>query len=111
MSNKCYAVLLVLDGMVCGILLVSLASSPAAAKLTAEERNTTMNVSTTARPIVVPPVAFPGGSVPPVVAAGNIRVYPVGMGGKNNEEAYAYIVKDGQLWYCKDNLVREVKFR
>jgi len=101
MSKKGYAVVLVVAGMVCGILLVSLASSPAAAKLPTEERNTTMNVSTTARP----------GAMPPVVAAPNIRVYPVGMGGKNDEEAYAYIVKDGQLWYCKDNLVREVKFR
>ncbi len=96
MSNKGYAVLLVLAGMVGGILLVNLASSPAA-----EGRNTTMNVSTTAAP----------GAESPIAPAPNIRVYPVGTGGKNDENAYAYIVKDGRLWYCKETLVREVKFR
>lgn len=100
MSNKGYAVLLVLAGMVCGILLVSLASSPAAAKLPAEGRNTTMNVSTTARPVAMPVVARP-----------NILVYPVGMGGKDDENASAYIVKDGDLWYCEDTMARKVNFR
>jgi hypothetical protein len=99
MSKKGYAVVLVLAGMVCGILLVSLASSPAAAKLPAEGRNTTMNVST-----IAPPV-----SVPPEVEPSNIRVYPVGVGGKSN--AYAYIVKDGQLWYCDGAMARKVSFR
>ena len=40
MSNKFYAVLLVLAGMVCGMLLFSLASSPASGKLTDESRAT-----------------------------------------------------------------------
>ncbi len=101
MSNKCYAVLLVLAGMVCGILLVSLASSPASAKLPSEGRNTTL---------AVPTVAFPG-AAPPVVAAPNIRVYPVGTGGKDDEKTYAYIVKDGQLWHCEDTMARKVSFR
>ena len=101
MSNKSYAVLLVLAGMVCGILVVSLASSPASAKLPAEGQNTTMNASTTAPPV----------SVRPLVAPPEIRVYPVGMGGKNDEEAYAYIVKDGQLWFCEDTMARKVNFR
>ncbi len=101
MSNKCYAVVLVVAGMVCGILLVSLASSPAAAKLPAEGRNTTMNVPTTARTR----------AMPPVVARPNIRVYPVGTGGKDDESSYAYIVKDGKLWYCEDSMAREVMFR
>ena len=101
MSNKCYAVLLVVAGMVCGILLVSLSSSPAAAQLLAEGQNTTMNVSTTARP----------GAMPPVVARPNIRVYPVGTGGKDDETAYAYIVKDGQLWFCESTMARKVNFR
>jgi hypothetical protein len=101
MSNKSYAVLLVLAGMVCGILVVSLASSPAAAKLPTEGRNSTMNVSESARPR----------AMPPVVAGQNIRVYTVGMGGKNDEEAYAYIVKDGQLWFCEDTMARKVSFR
>ena len=101
MSNKGYAVLLVVAGMVCGILLVSLASSPAAAKLPAEGRNTTMNVSTTARP----------GAMPPVVAAPSIRVYPVGMGGKNDEDAHAYIVIDGKIWHCKDTIARRVSLQ
>ena len=101
MSNKGYAVLLVLAGMVGGILVVSLASSPAAAKLPAEGQNATMNVSTTARP----------GAESPFVAPSNIRVYPVGMGGKNDEEAYAYVIKDGQLWLCEDTLARKVNFR
>ena len=101
MSNKCYAVLLVAAGMVCGILLVSLASSPAAAKLPAEGRETTR---------AVPTVAFPG-AAQPVVAAPNIRVYPVGMGGKDDETASAYIVKDSQLWYCEDTMARKVIFR
>ncbi|MHC4086346.1 MAG: hypothetical protein ACYSWZ_08465 [Planctomycetota bacterium] len=101
MSNKCYAVLLVLAGMVCGILLVSLASSPAAAKLPAEGRETTRAVSTTVRPV----------SVPPVVALPNIRVYPVGMGGKDDQNASAYIVIDGKIWYCKDTMASKVNFR
>jgi hypothetical protein len=101
MSNKCYAVLLLLAGMVCGILLVSLASSPAAAKLPTEGQETTRAVPTIARPV----------SVRPVVAAPNIRVYPVGMGGKDDETASAYIVKDGQLWYCEDSMARKVNFR
>ena len=101
MSNKCYAVVLVVAGMVCGILLVSLASSPAAAKLTTVGRETTRAVPTIAR----------SGAVPPVVAAPNIRVYPVGMGGKDDETASAYIVKDGQLWYCEDTMARKVNFR
>jgi hypothetical protein len=101
MSNKGYAVLLVLAGMVCGILLVSLASSPAAAKLPAEGRETTRAVPTIARP----------GAVQPVVARPNIRVYPVGMGGKDDETANAYIVKDGQLWFCEDSMARKVTFR
>ncbi|MGB2807002.1 MAG: hypothetical protein WBC22_04650 [Sedimentisphaerales bacterium] len=101
MSNKSYAVLLVLAGMVCGILLVSLASSPAAAKLPAEGRNTTMNVSTTARP----------GAMPPVVAAPNIRVYPVGMGGKDDKTASAYIVIGDKIWYCEDTIGRRVSLQ
>ncbi len=100
MSNKGYAVLLVLAGMVCGILLVSLTSSPAAAKLPDEGRNATMNVSA-ARPR----------SVPPLVAHPNILVYPVGTGGKDDEKSYAYIVKDGRLFYCEDTVTREVNFR
>ena len=90
MSNKCYAVLLVLAGMVCGILLVSLASSPASAKLPTEGR-------VNAKP--VPVIAFPGGAVPPVVARTNIRVYPAGV--VERGIAYAYVVKDGKLWYCE----------
>ena len=102
MSNKGYAVLLVLAGMVCGILLVSLASSPAAAKLPDEGRNATMNASEPARPK----------SVPPVVAAPKIRVYPVGMersGSQHNP--HAYVVKDGKLWNCEGTTARQVTFR
>jgi hypothetical protein len=87
--------------MVCGILLVSLASSPASAKLPSEGRNTTL---------AVPTVAFPG-AVPPVAAAPDIGVYPVGTGGKDDEKTYAYIVKDGQLWHCEDTMARKVNFR
>lgn len=105
MSNKCYAVVLVLAGMVCGILLVSLASSPASASLPTEGRNTTMNVSTTSRPRAVPPVAFPG-AASPFAAAPNIHVYPVGI--IERGIAYAYIVKDGKLWYCEGEKVRAV---
>jgi hypothetical protein len=99
MSNKNYAVLLVLAGMVCGILLVSLASSPAAARLPDDGRNATMNVSATAPPV----------SVPPMVAPSNIRVYPVGTGGKN-ESAYAYIVIDGKLWLLEGATGRQIRF-
>ena len=101
MSNKGYAVLLVLAGMVCGILLVSLASSPAAARLPDDGQKTTMNVSTTARTR----------AMPPVVARQDIRVYPVGVGGKGDESSYAYIVKDGKLWYCEDSTTRQVRLR
>ena len=101
MSNKFYAVLLVLAGMVCGILLVSLTSSPAAARLPDEGR-------VIAKP--VPTAAFPG-AMQPVLASPEIRVYPVGTGGKNDDTAYAYIVKDGKLWYCEDTIAREVNFR
>lgn len=99
MSNKCYAVLLVLAGMVVGILLVSLTSSQASAKLPTEERAIVKPVPTK----VIPPV-------PPVVARSSIRVYPVGTGGKDDESAYAYIVKDGKLWYCEDTMARQVSF-
>lgn len=101
MSNKGYAVVLVLAGIVCGILFVSLTSSPAAAKLPTEGRETTRAV-----PTIGPPV-----SVEPVVATPEIRVYPVGMGGKNDEEAYTYIVIDGQLWFCEDTMASKVTFR
>ncbi|MHC4149670.1 MAG: hypothetical protein ACYSR5_09325 [Planctomycetota bacterium] len=101
MSNKSYAVLLVLAGMVCGILLVSLASSPAAARLPAEGRATTGAVPTIA----------PHGAESPFVARPNIRVYPVGTGGKDDDKSYAYIVKDGKLWHCEGIMIREVKFR
>ena len=101
MSKKGYAVMLVLAGMICGILLVSLASSPAAAKLPTEGRETTQPAPVIARPR----------AVQPVVARPSIRVYPVGTGGKDDEKSYAYIVKDGKLWYCQDTLAREVKFR
>lgn len=96
MSNKGYAVLLVLAGIVCGILLVSLASSPAAAKLPAEGQNTTMNVSTTARP----------GAASPFAATPTIRVYPVGVGVNNS--AHAYIVIGGKAWYCEGQTARPV---
>lgn len=96
MSNKGYAVLLVLAGMVCGILLVSLSSSPAAAKLPTEERGTTRAVPTIA----------PHGSVSPFAAAPNIHVYPVGLG--VNNIAFAYVVKDGKLWYCEGEKARAV---
>jgi hypothetical protein len=87
MSNKGYAVLLVLAGMVFGILLVSLASSPAAAKLPDDG-------PVVARP--VPPRTTP---VRPVVASREIRVYPVGV--VERGAAFAYVVKDGKLWYCE----------
>jgi len=100
MSSKGYAVLLVLAGVVCGILVVSLTSVPAAAKLPTEER-----VIAQPPKIVAPPVRRP------VVATGNIRVYPVGMGGNNNlNNAHAYIVKDGKLWHCEDTTARAVRF-
>lgn len=101
MSNKSYSVLLVAAGMVCGILLVSLSSLPAAARLTTEGRGTTQAVPTIARPKTLPsPAALP-----------DILVYPVGTGGKDDETAYAYIVKDGKLYYCEDTITREVNFR
>lgn len=101
MSKKGYAVVLVLAGMVCGILLVSLISSPASAKLPTEER------------IIVESGLgkAPTKALPPVVAFPNIQVYPVGTGGKDDDNSYAYIVKDGKLWYCENTLAREVKFR
>ena len=114
MSKKGYAVSLVLAGMVFGMLLVSLVSSPAAAKLTDEVRATEQPVPVIARPGAVKPV--PARTTPtrptlPAVARPSIRVYPVGTGGKDDDKSYAYIVKDGKLWYCQDTLAREVKFR
>lgn len=101
MSKKGYAVLLVLAGMICGLLLVSLTSSPATAKLPTEGRIT-----------VEPGLGkAPAKALPPVVHFPNMYVYPVGTGGKDDENSYAYIVKDGKLWYCENTLVREVKFR
>ncbi|MHC4692238.1 MAG: hypothetical protein ACYS67_05825 [Planctomycetota bacterium] len=99
MSNKGYAVLLVLAGMICGMVLVSLISSTASAKLPTEER------------ITVEPVTARTTPTRPTVARPSIRVYPVGMGGKDDENAAAYIVKDGKLWFCENTLLREVKFR
>ncbi|MHC4099159.1 MAG: hypothetical protein ACYSUY_19440 [Planctomycetota bacterium] len=99
MSNKCYAVLLVLAGMVCGILLVSLASSPAAAKLPTEGR-------VIAKPVPTRTTTSPTRLTRPVVARPNIRVYPVGMSGSN---ANAYVVKDGKLWYLVGKSVNSIK--
>jgi len=99
MSNKGYAVLLVLAGMICGILLVSLTSSQAAAKLPTEERVIAKPVPTK----VIPPV-------PPVVTFPNIHVYPVGTGGKDDDTAYAYIVKDGKLWLLEGTTGRQIHF-
>ena len=101
MNNKGYALLLVLAGMVCGILLVSLASSPAEARLPDDGRNATMNESATVRPV----------PVRPMVARQEIRVYPVGTGGKDDDKSFVYIVKEGRLFYCQDTIVREVNIR
>ena len=84
MNNKGYALLLVLAGMVFGILLVSLASSPAEARLPDDGRNPTMNESATVRPV----------PVRPMVPRQEIRVYPVGRGGKDDDKSFAYIVKE-----------------
>ena len=100
MSNKGYTVLLVLAGMVCGILAVSLTSVPAAAKLPTEER------------VIAQPVKAITPSVRrPVVAAGNIRVYPVGMDRSGTPTSpHAYVVKDGKLWHCEGTTARAVRF-
>jgi hypothetical protein len=103
MSNKFYAVLLVLAGMVFGILLVSLTSSPAAARLSEEGRVIEKPVPARATTPTRPPR--------PVLARPNILVYPVGTGGKDDETSFAYVVKDGQLWLCEGTLALEVKFR
>ena len=96
MSNKGYAILLVLAGMVCGILVVSLTSSPATAKLPAEGL------------IITTPKGAIGSSTP-VVARQNIRVYPVGT--SQSGRAHAYVVKDGELWHCENTIAYKVKFR
>ncbi|NIP22670.1 MAG: hypothetical protein GWN67_11860 [Phycisphaerae bacterium] len=108
MSKKGYAVALVLAGMIFGVLLVSMTSSPASAKLPSEGRNVTMNVSETVRPVAVKAVTTP---VRPVVARPNIRVYPVGRGGKDDDNSSAYIVKDGKVWFCENTLAQEITFR
>jgi hypothetical protein len=96
MSNKVYAVLLVLAGMVCGILLVSLTSSPVAARLPDEGR------------VVAKPVPVKATTTPtrPVVARPSIRVYTVGV--VERGVAFAYVVKDGKLWYCEGQKARSV---
>ncbi len=101
MSKKGYAVALVLAGMICGMLLVSLASSPASAKLPTEGRETTQPAPVVARPK----------ALPPVVSLPGIMVYPVGRGGKNDDNSSAYIVKDGKVWFCENTLAQEVTFR
>lgn len=101
MSNKVYAVLLVLAGMVCGILLVSLTSSPAAAKLPDEGQ--VIEKPVPAR-VTTPPTL-------PVLARPGIRVYPIGTGGKDDQNSYVYILKDGKLWYCEDTIARQVIYR
>ena len=108
MNNKGYALLLVLVGMVCGILLVSLTSSLAEARLPDEGRNPTMNESATRRPVPARATTTPTRTMP---ARPSIRVYPVGTGGKDDDKSFAYIVKDGKLWYCEDTMAREVRFR
>ncbi len=98
MSNKVYAVLLVLAGIVGGVLVVSLSSSPAAAKLPTDERI-----------IVQPGLNTVPSTVRPVVAPVNIRVYPVGV--TERGQGIAYVVKDGKLWHCEGTTAREVNFR
>lgn len=99
MSNKSYVVLLVLAGMVCGILIVSLASSPAAAKLPTEER-------VVAKPVPARTPTSPTRPTRPVVARPGIRVYTVGV--VERGVAFAYVVKDGKLWYCEGEKARSV---
>ncbi len=113
MSKKGYAIVLVLAGMVFGILLVSLASSPASAKLPTEERETTPPAPVIARPKAVQPVPTRPTTTPtrPGIVRPSIRVYPVGTGGKDDDNSYAYIVKDGKLWFCENIMAREVIFR
>ena len=101
MNNKGYALLLVLAGMVCGILLVSLASSLAEARMPDNGRNATMNVSETTHTTPIRPIVRPS----------IYGVYTVGTGGKDDDKSFAYIVKDGKLWYCEDTMAREVRFR
>jgi len=100
MSNKSYGALLVLAGMVCGILAVSLTSVPAAAKLPTEER-----IIAQPPKLIAPPVRRP------VVAVGNMRVYPVGMGRSGSpNRPHAYVVKDGKLWHCEGAKAKAVRF-
>ena len=101
MSNKCYAVLLVLAGMVCGILVVSLASSPAEAKLPDEGR-------VVAKPVPVRATTTPTRPVRPVVARQDIRVYPVGI--DSGGRPHAYVFKDGQLYHCQSTTSNRVRF-
>jgi hypothetical protein len=110
MSNKFYAVLLVLAGMFCGILLVSLTSSPASAKLTDESRATEQPAPVIARPGAVKPApARVTTPTRPGIARPSIRVYPIGMdrNGSHNH-AHAYVVKDGKLYYCEDRKAQPV---
>jgi hypothetical protein len=109
MSNKFYAVLLVLAGMVFGMLLFSLASSPASGKLTDESRATEQPAPVIARPGAVKPVparTTPTRPTRTVLARPDIRVYPVGV--VERGVAYAYVVKDGKLWYCEGQKARFV---
>jgi hypothetical protein len=108
MSNKGYAVLLVLAGIVCGILLVSLTSSPASAKLPTEVRETEQPAPVIALPGAMKPFPARTTTTPtrPVLARTDIRVYPVGV--VERGIGYAYVVKDGKLWYCEGEKARSV---
>ena len=99
MSNKGYAVLLVLAGMVCGILLVNLTSSPASARLPDEGR-------VVAKPVPVRATTTPTRPTRPGTVRQDIRVYPVGV--VERGIPYAYVVKDGKLWYCEGQKARFV---
>ena len=100
MSNRGHAVLLVLAGMVCGMLVVSLTSAPASAKLP-----TTEPVIAQPPTVVAPPVRRS------VIAPGNIRVYPVGMNRSSSpNRSHAYVVKDGKLWHCEGTKAQQVRF-
>jgi hypothetical protein len=99
MSNKFYAVLLVLAGMVFGMLVMSLISSPAAARLPDEGR-------VISKPVPARTTPTPTRPTRPVVARPSIRVYPVGV--VERGIPYAYVVKDGKLWYCEGQKARFV---
>ena len=44
------------------------------------------------------------------IGCSSTKVYPIGLNRQSNGEAIAYVVRDGEVWYIKDNHASKIDF-